>query len=341
MIADRMNTERIDSPRFYHYSKMGRINLLSEQKNVWGSATVLQLLRNQAYIGNMVQGKREVVSFKTKKVRLVAPEDWVIVENTHEPIIPRELWDRVHTRLKESYRVRETKTEAIGLFAGILKCADCGSPLAYMRKKLKTTEKGVYRCSRYNNNGGQACTPHYIDEVDVCAFVINDIRQYAVLAANEREQLASRLLSSMKKANSGATQTIRAKIREAENRLKAIASMLKSLYEDKCAGKLPEAVFLSLMGDFTREQTEIEERLPKLRRELDGIQETAGEINEWLSLIISYMELERLDREMVTGLIENITVTEREKQYGKKTQEIEIEYRFIKNLLTNAKEGNA
>jgi len=341
MIGDRMNAEKIDSPRFYHYAKMGRVNPLSEQKNVWGSATVLQLLRNQAYIGNMVQGKREVISFKTKKTRLVDPEDWIIVENTHEPIIPRELWDRVHARLKAKYRVHETKKEKVGLFAGILKCSDCGSPLAYMNKKLKTTEKGVYRCSRYNNNGGKACTPHYIDEMDVCAFVINDIKLHAVLAATEREELASRLLSSMKKANNGETKTIRAKIRESENRLAVIASTLKNLYEDKCAGKLPEDVFLNLMSDFTKEKTAIEERLPQLRRELDGIQETTGEIDDWLSLIISYMEVETLDREMITGLIENITVTERDKQYGRNTQEIEIEYRFIKNLLTNAKEDIA
>jgi len=289
----------------------------------------------------MAQGKREVVSFKTKKVRLIDPEDWIIVENTHEAIIPRELWDRVHRRLRESYCVRETKTEQIGLFAGILKCSDCGSPLAFMRKKLKTVEKGVYRCSRYNNNGGKACTPHYIDEADVSAFVVNDIRQHAQLAASEREQLASRLLASMKKAQSGETHAIRAKMKEAENRLTVIASMLKSLYEDKCAGKLPEAVFLNLMSDFTKEQTAIEERLPKLRREHDGIQETAGEIDDWLSLIVSYTELDALDRAMVTGLIETITVTEREKQYGRSTQELEIEYRFIKNLLVNAGEDIA
>lgn len=66
-IAERLNTEKIDSPRFYHYSKMGRINPLTSEKNVWGSSTVLQLLRNQVYIGNMVQGKRKTVSFKTKK----------------------------------------------------------------------------------------------------------------------------------------------------------------------------------------------------------------------------------------------------------------------------------
>jgi hypothetical protein len=92
------------------------------------------------------------------------------------------------------------------------------------------------------------------------------------------------------------------------------------------------------LGGFMKEQTEIEERLPQLRRELDGIQETAGEIDDWLSLIISYMELDTLDRATVTNLIENITVSERVRQDGKQTQELEIEYRFIKNLLTNANE---
>jgi hypothetical protein len=341
MIADHMNAEKIDSPRFYHYAKMGRVNPLSEQRNVWGSATVLQLLRNQAYIGNMVQGKREVISFKTKKVRRIDPEDWIIVENTHEPLVDRELWDRVQRRLTAHRRVRETKKETIGLFAGVLKCADCGSSLAYMRKRLKTTEKGVYRCSRYNNNGGKACTAHYIDEDVVREFVLNDIRQHAKLAVNEKERLASRLLASMKKNQSGESNAIRAKIREAENRLTVIASTLKSLYEDKCAGKIPESVFLNLMGDFTKEQAELEVTLPQLRAEFVDIQETTGEIADWLSLISSFMELDTLDRATVTGLIEIISVSERVKLGGKQTQELEIEYRFIGNLLQNAKEDIA
>lgn len=341
MIADHMNAEKIDSPRFYHYAKMGRVNPLSEQKNVWGSATVLQLLRNQAYIGNMVQGKREVVSFKTKKVRQIDPEDWIVVENTHKPLVDRELWDRVQRRLTARRCVRETKKETIGLFAGVLKCADCGSSLAYMRKQLKTTEKGVYRCSRYNNNGGKACTAHYIDEAVVREFVLNDIRQHAKLAANEKEQLANRLLSAMKKNQSGDSNTIRAKIREAETRLTVIASTLKSLYEDKSAGKLPESVFLNLMGDFTKEQAALEAELPQLRAELANIRETTGEIADWLSLISSFMELNTLDRATVTGLIEIISVSERVKVNGKQTQELEIEYRFIGNLLQNAAEDIA
>ena len=145
----------------------------------------------------------------------------------------------------------------------------------------------------------------------------------------------------MKKSQTTETVSLRAKIREAENRINTISTTLKNLYEDKCTGKLPEATFLNLMDSFTKEQAEIEERLPILRRELDDIQETTGEIEDWLSLVGGYMELEEVERDIVTSLIESITVSERTEVENKKQQELEIKYRFIKNLLTNVNEGVA
>ena len=338
MIAERFNNEGINSPRFYHYEKMGRQNPLTNEKNVWGSSTVTQLLRNQVYIGNMVQGKRQTVSFKTKKMRQVPPEKWIVVENTHEPLIERDVWDRVQKRLNSNpKKTRRTKTDVIGLFSGILKCADCNTPLAYMRKQLKDREKGVYRCSRYNNNGGKACTPHYIDEEYIITFVLNDIRKYAILAKEERKELASRLFSSMKANNNIESVTVKSKIREAEKRLIEINSRLKNLYEDKCTGKIPENIFCGLMNDFTKEQAMLESKLPKLRYELESINETTGSIDEWLDLISQYDNLTKLDRDVVLGLIESITVSERDKSYSRHTQEITIEYRFIKDLLTEKK----
>ena len=92
-------------------------------------------------------------------MRQVSPENWIVVENTHEPIVERELWDKVHSRMRTNSRVARTKEKTVGMFAGILRCADCNSPLAYMRKKLangenrlaviKTTIKNLYidKCS--------------------------------------------------------------------------------------------------------------------------------------------------------------------------------------------------
>lgn len=342
MIADKLNSEQIDSPRFYHYAKLGRENPLKSEKNVWGSATVTQLLKNQVYIGNMVQGKRQVLSFKTKKMRTVPPENWIIVENTHEPLISREVWDRVQELLdRKNKTVRRTKTAIVGLYSGLIKCSDCGSPLAYMRKQLKDREKGVYRCSRYNNNGGRSCTPHYIDEEYISAFVINDIRAYAKLAVEEREKTAERLYSALRKNNSTESGVVKSKIRTAENRLNEISARLKNLYEDKCKGSIPEDIFSGLMSDFTKEKSELERKLPVLYDELAKMKETTGGINEWLDLIGQYENIKELDRETVCGLIRQITVYEKDKSSGHTEQEIKIEYRFIKNLLQNEKEDIA
>jgi hypothetical protein len=289
----------------------------------------------------MVQGKREVVSFKTKKRRQIDPDEWIVVESTHEPVISRELWDKVHERLESNRHVRKTKKQTVGLFAGILKCGDCGSSLAYMRKNLKQGEKGVYRCSRYNNNGGKACSTHYIEENDICAFVINDIKEHAKLVNGERERLADRLVDLFLNNKHGEEDIIRSKIREAENRLTVITGTLTSLYEDKCTGKLPENVFQNMMSAFVKEQSEIEGQLPFLRQQFDEIRETTGEIESWLSLIGNYIELEVLDRITVTELIETITVSERVRKNGKQTQKLEIQYRFIGNLLQDMKEDIA
>ncbi len=342
MMADKLNEEGVNTPRFYYYEKLGKKNPLTKEKNVWGSATILQLLRNRVYIGDMVQGKREVISFKTKKRRNVAPEDWIVVENTHEPLIERELWNRVQEKLSQHHKkIRRTKIDTVGLFSGIVKCADCGMPLAYMRKKLKNSEKGVYRCSRYNNNGKNACSSHYIDEEYLSTFVMYDIRNYGQLATSQREDLAEKLYKTLKKTNSSEIIMISKKIQNTEKRLSELNDRIKSLYEDKCLGKIPEDIALSLIKDFTLEKSELESKLPKLKKEMVETNEIVGNINEWLDMISAYEKIEKLDREIVCGLVDSITVFEKNKSEKSTVQEIKIEYRFIKNLLQKEKEDIA
>lgn len=120
-----------------------------------------------------------------------------------------------------------------------------------------------------------------------------------------------------------------------------ISSNLKSLYEDKCLGKLPESVFQSLMSDFISEQSALEHKLQDLRGQQGNRECTENEIGKWLRLISRYMEITELDRQTVTERIDSITISEASRESGKRTQEITIQYRFIGNLLDDAKEGIA
>ena len=121
-----------------------------------------------------------------------------------------------------------------------------------------------------------------------------------------------------------------------------IISFLKSkTSEDKCLGKLPENIFQSLLSDFIAEQSGLEDKLQTLRQQLNNQECTEHEIGKWLRLISQYMEIPELDRQTVMELIESITISEANRESGKRTQEITIQYRFIGNLLADAKEDIA
>jgi len=116
-IAIQLNQEGILCPSLYHYQNIGREHPFNNKNMGWGSATVLGLIRNQAYIGDMVQGQRQVISFKTKKRRETDPDEWIIVLNTHEPIISRELWDEVKKYPKQDNENLKKEAIQIGAMA--------------------------------------------------------------------------------------------------------------------------------------------------------------------------------------------------------------------------------
>ena len=98
---------------------------------------------------------------------------------------------------------------------------------------------------------------------------------------------------------------------------------------------------MGLMQNFTVEKNELQSKLSPLKNKLAAMSESADNINEWLDMISAYEKITELDREIVCGLVESITVFEKDKSKSPVTQEIKIEYRFIKNLLQKEKEDIA
>ena len=151
-IATKLNDEGVDTPAEYYFKQTGKRATRGGQQ--WGSMTIMQLLKNQVYIGNMVQGKRKVSSFKTKKRLVTNPDDWIIVEDTHEPIIDRLTWDCVQRRIGSTRRAHSNNTikvsgaDEVNIFSGIIRCADCGAAMAFNRKVEKSgVVRRFYRCS--------------------------------------------------------------------------------------------------------------------------------------------------------------------------------------------------
>lgn len=126
---------------------------------------------------------------------------------------------------------------------------------------------------------------------------------------------------------------LEATIHELQNRLETIDKNIKSLYEDKCSGKLPEAIFNSLISGYIDEQAELSEKKSALNETLTKYKDADRDIKKWLDLVEQYKDITELTRAIVYLLIDHIEVGETANGFDG-IQEVTIHYRFIGNLLT-------
>lgn len=340
-IADKLTNEGVDCPRIYQL-KMANKPIPIGTNNVWISNSIYVMLRNQVYIGNMVQGKRAVVSFKTKRRRVVPQEDWVVVENMHDPLISPDVWSVVQRKAqkKPAPVKRLNSTGEVSLFSGVLKCADCGSNLAYSEKRLRDgSSAGRYRCQGYLSKGKTHCTPHGINGQLMIDIVLGDIRKHTELTQEERTQIAAALLEQKSQDEKQSSKQLERKLAEIEQRLAVTKTAFKKLYEDRINGVLPEEMFSEMMASYKTEQEGLQKQQLELSAKLETQAETEQDISKWLELIAQHEQLDELDRTAITSLIEYVEIKETFDEIDMRHLELTIYYRFIGKMPLNAEKA--
>ena len=177
-ICHRLNDMGVLNPTGYKKEKLNQ-NYNNSQiisKNYsWCPSTVRKILKNDIYIGNVTQGKRRVKSYKVHKVEQVPEEEWITVENMHEPIIEKELFEKAQRLNKIDTRVQNSGN--LSIWAGKLKCADCGYAMHKKYCKNKTgTVYEYYICGTYRKKSNKLCTKHTIKVENLENAVLEAIR---------------------------------------------------------------------------------------------------------------------------------------------------------------------
>ena len=206
--------------------------------------TVKTILRNEVYLGHMVQNKTDTVSYKNHKHVSKPESEWIRVKNTHEPLISQEVWDAVQRMDNHPSRGRTGKSGIVSLFGGLLRCMDCGSSMQYIRdyrKKVsdKEPEYKAYVCNRYASGGKNACSSHYINQKVLTQIVLTDIRCKAMWTQNSREKLREKILAQKESAGREKARTLQAELSAIDRRLPELDRLVQSAYEDKLRGKNP------------------------------------------------------------------------------------------------------
>ncbi len=332
-IATQLNAEGVPAPRTFYYMATGRENIRSKSP-YWNDTTVKSILRNEVYLGHMVQNKTGTVSYKNHKQITKPQSEWIKVENTHEPLISQDVWDAVQRMDNHPGRGRTGKSGMIALFGGILRCMDCGSSLRYMRDYRKTTsgkepEFKSYVCNRYAIGGKDACSTHYINQKALIAVVLTDIRSKAILAQRNREALKERILAMKKSASAKRTSMLKTELTAIDKRLAELEKLIQAAYEDKVMGRIPEGVCINLLNKYEIEHTEKLEHKKELSMKLAASQESEKSVDDWLDMIQDYAQLEELDRATLVRLIQKIEIGEKHEVDGHAERDINIYYNFV------------
>lgn len=332
-IAGILNEEKVLPPRDYYYQAIGKPNPY-RQNHVWNDVTVKVLLRNEAYIGNMVQNKTGTVSYKDHSQVSKPEEDWIRVSNTHEPIIDMDTWELVTQIARRGAFTRVRPFRGINMFAGLLFCLDCGFALIHRvekepRKNGTYVEYESYLCGCYSRSGKTACSTHTIYQRPLKEIILADIRAKAELVSIDEKSVVQRLSERMQAQSSQEIAANKKTVKALNKRLTELEKLIAATYEDKVKGLIPESVCIELLNKYQSERNEKAAELKELEQQLDSTQAVQDAVQNWADMIRQYQNLDTLDRETLLRLIDKIEVGEKKIVDGHKEQEIRIHYKFV------------
>ena len=303
-----------------------------ENRYIWSENSVRGILRSPIYAGNLAGYKRIAANMKSKKRPSKLPEEWEVIPDTHEGIVTQEEFDTVQ-QLITSRRLPENKGGFENIFAGVIKCADCGYAMRAMsanrRKRPDIIDCVQYSCNNYGRYGNIMCTAHSIEARDLFNAVLTDINRFADMAVND-EKAVRAIEKRLTETDQSKAKALEKEQRKLNKRLAELDRLFSSLYEDKVMERITERNFEMMSGKYQKEQLEIEARLKEVTETLSDSYEKTQGVRDFLSLIRNYQGIKELDATIINALIDKILVSEREKLTdGMVRQEIKIYYKFI------------
>ena len=291
-------------------------------KYIWDFSVIKDLLMNPAYAGATASQKKDY-RFKIGTIGEKAPQDWIVVEGTHEPLVDRTSFDIVQEKLKS--RQRPGQGGEPSMFAGLLKCGECGKSLTVRYTNAKHPQQ-IYSCKTYNAFGKHHCTQHRVDYEVLYSLVLNKIRECARAALVDGEAVAGRLTDTCEAEQKGQREALERALSKDGERIEVLEKMVLRLYEDMVAGRISEENFNLLLEKTQKEQAELKARVEEGRRRLEDEIRLAVDARQWVESIQEYKDITELDAATLNRLIKEIVV--HEAIDSDKTRHISIEIHF-------------
>ena len=325
-ICEYLNNNNIP-PRSVYKKQKGSKFVCSncDYKNVrWNPDTIAQMLRNEFYIGNLVQGKITSMGYKVHKFKKVAEKDWCRIENSHEAIINMETWNKVQKIL--GTHSKPIKSGEVHYLSRKVYCSECDK--SFMRNVYNTHDgkRAYLQCKgakKYHICGNNKAIR--MDELETILLnAINDLLNNYYDQNNLKE-----LYQQKDKNNFDNELKIKALIKEKENLTKAIENnknYYRNLFEEKVKGIIEEDMFQLMSKDYFSEIENMMKRIALIDTEIENLKIIKDDKKEADEILKKYKHIKELNKVIIDEFIDKVYIGNYDKTT--KTRDIEIEWNF-------------
>lgn len=281
---------------------------------VWANNTIKRILQNKVYIGTLIQGRERKVSYKSSKVVIAPEEDWIIIENNHEPIVDEKTFYTVQSLRKGRRITHQPKNGCKSqgkahLLAGKVKCADCGANMT--RSAPARNGEHYLRCAlAYKTKDcGKKCAPHTIKLEQLIKIVeervrslideyISDDKEAAILSEYcfEREDLKLQIARRERD------------LYDAKNRYTELSRVVTNSYIDKTKGILTETDFLAIKNRLNDEMEALRRKQETIENSIEEIKLKLNTLRNADEILRNYIEFSSLTHSMVNDFVDFIEV---------------------------------
>nr|WP_283689967.1 recombinase family protein [Clostridium perfringens] len=322
-IVRRLNELGTLTPTKYKHSKglMLKNPNLDKQDGMWSMNTICTILKNRMYIGDMVQGRQRVISYKVHKTICTPENEWFIVENTHEAIIDKDTYLKAQELDQRGIRM-SPKGRNVYLFSGFLRCADCKRSMTKKTNKNKLNDGTVkeynyYICSTYALKNKSKCSRHSIKLEILEEAVLKAIQIQVAMVENMSE-----VISEINKQATIVNQSSRLKkqLNEKQKELEKIICVTDNLYMDWKSEEISRNEYARMKSKFEIKAEEIRRIISNIEAEIQSSSKEFGDNDPYLKIFLKYKNIKELNRGILIELIDAIYIHE--------NNEITIQFKF-------------
>lgn len=314
-IAKRLNAMQIMTPGDFKI-RDGCKSFITHDRNssklhAWTTTTIATILKNEVYIGNMVQGKHKSVSYRSKKMMLTDESEWTVVEGTHAPIISDEQFAIIHERFARRTRISPGKTHVYPL-SGLVSCGACG----HRMNRVVSQGYARYRC----------ITRTYAPDKCQCPSIKEEYLEELILQT--LQSLIARLVdvkavidaARQFKTINGAKNEYMLALNKAKREQERLQDAQFHLYDDLQSGLIPKTQYLQFQKRYEAEITVQKVKIEQLNQCLIHLKEARQQDDEFVAFFQKYGNIQKLDWDTVNQLIQKVVFHDK--------QHVDIYFRF-------------